>query len=193
MYCLSVCNPAFGCQTSINLYCLFWPDRNWRLLLTTSLRTVNITSLTRCESLDIYSRPICCCCCCCYYLVGCVFNKLIMYHHRQCRFLCIRFITSKYCNKRAIVMFEINAYWLIDCDQCMKYVKHSFVLVELFRYGYWGVTTWVRWNSLIDWLIDWLTLVDYWLRDINSLIHYAVCIVGHYQLTSSSHRISNIH
>ena len=31
-----------------------------------------------------------------------------------CRFLCIRFITSKYCNKRAIVMFEINAYWLID-------------------------------------------------------------------------------
>jgi len=84
------------------------------LLLTTSLRAVNITSLTRCASLDIYSRPICCCC---YYLFGCVFNKLLMYHHhhrRQCRFLCIRFIISKYCNKRAIVMFEINAYWLID-------------------------------------------------------------------------------
>ena len=60
----------------------------------------------------VYSRPICCCCC--YYLFGCVFNKLLMYHHHhhQCRFLCIRFITSKYCNKRAIVMFEINAYWI---------------------------------------------------------------------------------
>jgi len=69
-----------------------------------------LASLTRCESLDIYSRPICCCC---YYLFGCVFNKLLMYHHHhhQCRFLCMRFITSKYCNKRAIVMFEINAYW----------------------------------------------------------------------------------
>ena len=77
---------------------------------------MNITSLTRCESLDIYSRPICCCCCCCYYLFGCVFNKLLMYHHHhhQCRFLCIRSITSNYCNKRAIVMFKINAYWLID-------------------------------------------------------------------------------
>ena len=30
--------------------------------------------------------------------------------HHQCRFLCIHFITSKYCNKRVIVMFDIKAY-----------------------------------------------------------------------------------
>jgi len=99
---------------------------------------VNITSLTRCESLDIYIRPICCCC---YYLFGCVFNKRIMYHHHhhhQCRFLCIRFITSTYCNKRAIVMFEINAYWLIDSNKRIStlttYFSIQLYLFYLFIY-----------------------------------------------------------